>query len=96
MPCWVSSLCESVRSFFEDASSVTDIRYDYTSSGLIIALNLFSLASPITNLIGWVLPAYLSIAALESPGHDDDKHWLTYWIICEHSSHPHRRTLPSL
>jgi receptor expression-enhancing protein 5/6 len=40
-----------------------------------------ALAAPVSNLIGWALPAYLSFKALESPGHDDDVQWLTYWIV---------------
>ncbi len=32
-------------------------------------------------MIGWGFPAYLSFKALESPGHDDDVQWLTYWTI---------------
>lgn len=51
--------------------------------GLLILLNLFGMASPVTNLIGWALPAYLSCKALESQSHQDDKQWLTYWIVCE-------------
>lgn len=46
----------------------------------LIFFNLFGLASPISNLIGWIFPAYLSIQALETPGKDDDKQWLTYWV----------------
>lgn len=41
---------------------------------------MFGLAQPVSNLIGWVLPAYLSVQAIESPGTDDDKQWLTYWV----------------
>ncbi|KAI0027265.1 TB2/DP1, HVA22 family-domain-containing protein [Vararia minispora EC-137] len=40
-----------------------------------------ALAAPVSNLIGWALPAYLSFKALESPGHDDDVQWLTYWVV---------------
>jgi len=40
-----------------------------------------SLALPISNLVGWAFPAYLSFRALESPGHDDDVQWLTYWTV---------------
>lgn len=43
------------------------------------AINAF--ASPISNLLGWALPAYLSVKALESPGHNDDIQWLTYWVV---------------
>ena len=40
-----------------------------------------AIAAPVSNLIGWGLPAYLSFKALESSGHDDDVQWLTYWVI---------------
>lgn len=43
------------------------------------AINAF--ASPVSNLLGWALPAYLSVKALESPGHNDDIQWLTYWVV---------------
>jgi len=39
------------------------------------------LAAPTSNLVGWALPAYLSVKALESPGHQDDVQWLTYWVV---------------
>ncbi|KAJ9120605.1 hypothetical protein QFC22_002534 [Naganishia vaughanmartiniae] len=52
-----------------------------TTLGGLILLNLFGLAQPITNLVGWALPTYLSCRALESPSQGDDKQWLTYWII---------------
>jgi receptor expression-enhancing protein 5/6 len=41
---------------------------------------MFGLASPVSNLIGWALPAYFSVHAIESPGTNDDKQWLTYWV----------------
>lgn len=50
------------------------------SAVLLIFFNLFGLAQPVSNLIGWGLPAYLSIKALESPSTNDDKQWLTYWV----------------
>ncbi|OWZ73699.1 protein YOP1 [Cryptococcus neoformans] len=51
------------------------------SSVLLIFFNMFGLAQPISNLIGWALPAYLSILAIESPQANDDKQWLTYWVV---------------
>lgn len=46
---------------------------------ILHAINTF--ASPVSNLLGWLLPAYLSISALESPGTGDDVQWLTYWVV---------------
>ncbi|KAK4686705.1 receptor expression-enhancing protein 5/6, partial [Tremellales sp. Uapishka_1] len=48
---------------------------------VLIFFNMFGLASPVSNLIGWALPAYLSVQAIESPGTNDDKQWLTYWVV---------------
>ncbi|KAI0809165.1 TB2/DP1, HVA22 family-domain-containing protein [Irpex lacteus] len=46
---------------------------------ILHAVNAF--AQPVSNLLGWGLPAYLSIKAIESPGHADDVQWLTYWVV---------------
>lgn len=35
----------------------------------------------ITNIVGILYPAYCSIKAIESVGADDDKQWLTYWVV---------------
>jgi receptor expression-enhancing protein 5/6 len=48
----------------------------------VIILHTFnSLAAPISNLVGWGLPAYLSFKAIESPSPHDDVQWLTYWVV---------------
>lgn len=41
----------------------------------LVFFNIF--AGFLSNLLGWALPAYLSLRALETPGHDDDTQWLT-------------------
>lgn len=67
------------------ASSVDDSSGIFKSAQLLsfitlIFFNMFGLAQPVSNLIGWALPAYLSVQAIESPGQNDDKQWLTYWV----------------
>lgn len=47
--------------------------------GILHAFNSF--AAPVSNLVGWGLPAYLSFKALESPAANDDVQWLTYWVV---------------
>ncbi|PAV21694.1 protein related to YOP1-Ypt-interacting [Pyrrhoderma noxium] len=63
----------------------TQIPKAYAVIGAISALTLLllvnSLAAPVSNLIGWGLPAYLSFKAIESPGVQDDVQWLTYWVV---------------
>ena len=52
------------------------------SVSLLLILHAFnSLAAPVSNLLGWALPAYLSLKALETPGPQDDIQWLTYWVV---------------
>ncbi|CAL1696865.1 unnamed protein product [Somion occarium] len=48
---------------------------------LIILHGFNAFASPVSNLLGWGLPAFLSVKAIESPGHNDDIQWLTYWVV---------------
>ncbi|KZT51340.1 hypothetical protein CALCODRAFT_503644 [Calocera cornea HHB12733] len=52
-----------------------------TSILLVIGMLFNALAAPISNFIGWLLPAYLSFRALETKGSDDDIQWLTYWVV---------------
>lgn len=49
---------------------------------LLIFLHTFnSFAAPVSNLVGWGLPAYLSFKAIETPTPHDDVQWLTYWVV---------------
>ncbi|KAK0444912.1 TB2/DP1, HVA22 family-domain-containing protein [Desarmillaria tabescens] len=52
------------------------------SAFIITFLHIFNaLAAPVSNLVGWALPAYLSFKAIESPSPHDDIQWLTYWVV---------------
>ncbi|EIM19945.1 hypothetical protein E3Q22_04176 [Wallemia mellicola] len=57
----------------------------YVVPGLALLLFLFVFfnigASFISNLIGFAVPAYYAFLAIESPGHDDDIQWLTYFVV---------------
>ena len=46
---------------------------------ILTTTKLFS--SYVTCLVGVLCPTYLSLKALESPEEDDDKHFLTYWVV---------------
>jgi len=35
----------------------------------------------LSNLLGWAIPAYFSLRALETPSTGDDVQWLTYWTV---------------
>ena len=38
-------------------------------------------ASYVTCLIAVAYPAFMTFLSLESPDEDDDKQWLTYWVV---------------
>ncbi|KCV70693.1 hypothetical protein H696_03046 [Fonticula alba] len=48
---------------------------------LILLSLLTSLAGLVTSLVGFVYPAYASFKAIESKETEDDKLWLTYWVV---------------
>ncbi|KAI9454724.1 TB2/DP1, HVA22 family-domain-containing protein [Boletus coccyginus] len=63
----------------------TQVPKTFVAIGTVILLALFHfinpLAAPVSNLIGWALPAYLSFKALERSTPQDDVQWLTYWVL---------------
>ncbi|KIY61744.1 hypothetical protein CYLTODRAFT_427366, partial [Cylindrobasidium torrendii FP15055 ss-10] len=51
-------------------------------AALLVFFHMFNvLAAPVSNLVGWALPAYLSFKAIETPAPQDDIQWLTYWSV---------------
>ena len=49
---------------------------------LLLGLLIIGFASYfLGSFVGFVYPAYMSIKAIETKGGDDDKQWLTYWLV---------------
>jgi receptor expression-enhancing protein 5/6 len=75
----------ALKKHVEMIESKTKINIEYFAVGImaIMALCIFSgfWASHITNIIGFLYPAYCSIAAIESSDKEDDTQWLTYWVV---------------
>ncbi|TPX35084.1 hypothetical protein SmJEL517_g02500 [Synchytrium microbalum] len=52
-------------------------------AGAVLAVLIFFnvWGNLLTNLIGFVYPAYASFKAIESPNKEDDVQWLSYWVV---------------
>merc|ERR1711934_124659 len=63
----------------------TGIKKLYIAAGLSLAVTIFILfgfgAGLLCNFVGFVYPAYASFKALESQNKNDDRLWLTYWVV---------------
>ncbi len=49
---------------------------------MFLVLALFGVGQAfLANLLGVVYPCFMSLFALETDQADDDKQWLTYWVV---------------
>lgn len=69
----------------QQASAFTGLRPSVLVAGLT-AFMLVSLGTGlggglVCDVAGFLYPAWMSFRAIESPGTEDDKLWLTYWVV---------------
>ncbi|KIM49834.1 hypothetical protein M413DRAFT_116681 [Hebeloma cylindrosporum] len=47
----------------------------------VFLLSFNAFAAPLSNLVGWGLPAYFSFKVVETSSPHDGVQWLTYWVV---------------
>ncbi|CAE7449027.1 REEP5 [Symbiodinium microadriaticum] len=75
----------SFNEYLEKASAKTKVDKEYLFVGVtvLIGLLIYLICGTrlIIDIVGFVYPLYASLQAIESADKEDDKQWLTYWII---------------
>merc|ERR1712188_89653 len=63
----------------------TGVKKLYIAAGISLFIVIFILfgfgAGLLCNFVGFVYPAYASFKSLESQNTNDDRLWLTYWVV---------------
>lgn len=75
----------TVNHYLVEASEKTKVEKEFIFVGAIAVLFLLIFAltggDVVIDLIGFGYPFYMSLKAIETETVDDDKQWLTYWIV---------------
>ncbi|KAG0358406.1 Receptor expression-enhancing protein 5 [Gamsiella multidivaricata] len=67
---------------FQAATGVPKTFLALGSGVFILLMIFFNFAGKLlSNILGWVYPAYRSFKALETPSQDDDKQWAVYGFV---------------
>ena len=79
-----TSILERTQTHMNIIEKKTEVNPKVIVGGLILALILTTtkwFSSYVTCLVGVLCPTYMSLKAIESPEDDDDKQYLTYWVV---------------
>ena len=79
-----TSILERTQTHMNIIEKKTEVNPKVIIGGLILALILTTtkwFSSYVTCLVGVLCPTYMSLKAIESPEDDDDKQYLTYWVV---------------
>ena len=89
----IDKICEKLNlhelekvKFLKDLSVKTQVKPAYFGLGAIVIALLFAIvgygSTLLFFLVGFLYPAYMSYKAIETKADvDDDKQWLTYWVV---------------
>lgn len=81
----IASLPEKAQFGFNFIQSKTGVKRAYILLGVAGFFALYMIfgyfAQLLCNFVGFAIPAYASMRAIESTTKDDDTRWLTYWVV---------------
>nr|XP_037290358.1 receptor expression-enhancing protein 5-like isoform X2 [Rhipicephalus microplus] len=81
----IANMPEKAQLVFALLEQYTGVNRAYLGMGTAGLFALYMIfgyfAQLLCNLVGFVIPAYASMRAIESTTKDDDTKWLTYWVV---------------